>query len=61
MRIRMLTVAHVIGTVNVVSILAIAPVIQGGLAFSATEVDRFDGVVIFRPGDMAAAGGRLRG
>ena len=37
-RIAMLTGAHVIGTINVVSVLAMAPVIQRTFDLSATEV-----------------------
>ena len=37
-RIAMLMGAHVIGTINVVSVLAMAPVIQRALDLSATEV-----------------------
>lgn len=38
LRIAMLMGAHVVGTINVVSVLAMAPVIQAALALSATEV-----------------------
>ena len=38
MRIGMLMCAHVVGTVNVVSVLAMAPVIQRELGLSATHV-----------------------
>ena len=38
LRIVMLMGAHVVGTINVVSVLAMAPVIQRELDLSATEV-----------------------